>query len=135
MRLIIISATFILMSASAFAQNNSAKIIEAYGQTRYEQMASTNPGAIELLGKYAEHGFDIVDTNPKYNDASELMQVALHSKTEETVSANEFMEDYNSGNFNILNYVFFPSNETQIYRIAGTNKVLIIYNQQSILSK
>lgn len=135
MKLFIVSASFILMSMFSFAQNSAAKIVEAYGQVRYDQMASTNPGALELLGKFSSHGFDVSEMNPKYNNQTLLSQVNLRSKNSANVSVEEFMNDYNSGAFNILGYDFFPTNETQIFRLDGYNKVLIIYSQQSILSK
>jgi hypothetical protein len=135
MKTLITALTLSLSAAFSFAQDNSAKIIEAYGQAEYDQMSISNPGRVTLLNKFVEYGLEIKDTDPKYNSQVELSEIKLRSKVESSIPVSDFIQDFNSSDFNPLEYSFLPGNETKVYRLAGTNKILIIHSQQSILSK
>lgn len=120
---------------SVLGQTNGASMIKSvYGENHYNEMVSTNPGQIELLEKYAVHGFHIVDAEDKYNAFPELNEISLRAKSNSTITIQSFLQIYNSGSFNPLNYGFFPGAETQIFRLQGTDFVIVIDNQSSILA-
>lgn len=135
MKKLFVTMTICCASALAFGQDQSSKIIEVYGQEFFDQTSTTNPGAIELFSKYNLHGFDIVDSNPKYASEQSLSMVPLRSKTGDEVSVSDFLNDFNSSDFNMLEYGFYPNQTTQIFNLAGSNKVILIYSQKTILSK
>lgn len=122
-------------SLYTFAQSpEETKIVHAYGEVEYNQMLTSNPGQVELLEKYILHGFHLVPSNDKYLDFPELTEIPLRSKLDVSISIENFMQSYDSGNFNPLLYRFFPSNEIQIFRLQGTNRVVLIDSQSSILA-
>lgn len=135
MKTLIITLTLMLSVAYTYAQDNTAKIIDAYGQAEYDEMSNSNPGMITLLNKYVSYGMEVIDMNPKYNSEPILNEIQLRSKIEMSVPVTDFIADYNSANFNPLDYKFFPGTDVQIYRLTGTNKILLIHNQQTVLSK
>jgi hypothetical protein len=123
-------------SLASFAQTSGVSmIVEAYGQTHYDEMLISNPGQIELLEKYATSGFKLVPFDDKYSSFPELTEISLRSKTDVTITVQAFLAEYDGGNFNPLNYRFFPGNEPQVYRLQGSSRVIYIPSQQSILAQ
>lgn len=121
---------------SIFGQTDgSSMIIAAYGQSHYNEMSATNPGQIELLEKFALQGFHVVLTNNKYETFTELTEIPLRSKSNGTVSIQDFLQAYDSGSFNPLMYGFFPGPETQVFKLHDTDRVVIIDGQSSILAQ
>lgn len=135
MKEIIITTLTLFISGSVFCQQNYDKVIEVYGETSFNEMQMTNPGALELLDKYAEWGMELVASNEKYDLATPLQSIPLRSKSAESITIQEFIDAYNSANFNSLAYGFFPSNEIQVFKLSGTNYALLIQRQDTILSK
>lgn len=132
----IVSALILLCSVSfSFAQSpdNSSKIIEVYGASWFEQMSTDNPDVIALLNNYIAYGFEVIEVTPdKLENIKTLESIPLRSKSGGSVYAAEFIEDFNSDNFNLLIYDFFPRNETQYYHLDGTNFVIRIASQEEI---
>lgn len=118
---------------SAFSQDHTNKIIEAYGQETFDHYQAQNPGLITLLNKYVDSGMQVVDSNPKYASAQVLNTIQIRSKSSETISIEDFLLAYSSGNFNPLTYGFFPTNELQIFVLGNSSKVLIIDSQSNLL--
>ncbi|MDG1332785.1 MAG: hypothetical protein P8P74_10665 [Crocinitomicaceae bacterium] len=115
-------------------QTDGVSMIKSvYGENHYNEMVSTNPGQIELLEKYAVYGFHVVDAEDKYDVFPELTEVPLRSKSNNSITIQAFLQAYNSGNFNPLNYSFFPGKEIQVFRLQGTDFVILIDNQSNIL--
>jgi hypothetical protein len=53
----------------------------------------------------------------------------------DSISVEQFIEEYNSTDFNPLRYLFFTKVEGQVYRLKGTNKMICILPQEAILLK
>lgn len=103
------------------------KIIAFYGEEWYQRENAENPQLISILNLYLEKGFKVVDVSPgKYNELTPLTEIKLASKTNQTISIQEFLSDFESENFNPLVYQFFPANETQVYKLEGIDKVIYI---------
>lgn len=113
----------------------ASKIIAVYGQAHHDEMSATNPGQIELLEKYALHGMHVVPTNDKYDAFQVITEIPLRSKSNETVTIQDFLQAYDSENFNPLMYGFFPGAETQIFKLQGTDRVVLIDSQSIILAQ
>lgn len=135
MKKLLTLGTILMCTLFAFGQTDGEALIKsAYGETEYNQMLSSNPGRIELLEKYALHGFHVLPANDKYNSYPELTEIPLRSKTTSSTSIQTFLQEYNSGNFNPLSSAFFPKTETQVYRLQGVDLIIVIDTQQSILA-
>lgn len=136
MKKLFILCVLLTCTLFSFGQTDATAMIKSvYGQNQYNEMSSTNPGQIVLLEKYALYGFHVVSTNDKYNTFSELTEIPLRSKLNQTESIQVFLQAYNSGNFNPLSYTFFPGNETQIFRLQGTDLIILIDSQATILAQ
>lgn len=121
-------------SFSAFSQSDHSKIIEAYGQERYQTLLNTNPGMIELLDAYIDKGVKLIDMHEKYANEAQISSIALRSKSSLSISVEEFVEIFESETFNPLNYSFFPKDAIQIFVLGSTNKVLVIDSQKNLLN-
>lgn len=128
---VILTCTF-----SIFGQADGTSMIKSvYGENHYNEMSSTNPGQIELLENYALHGFHVLPKDDKYDMFSELTEIPLRSKLNSTESIQVFLQSYNSGNFNPLTYAFFPGEEIQIFRLQGSDLIILIDSQATILAQ
>lgn len=122
-------------ASTVFGQSSATTMIkDVYGESHYSEMLTSNSGKLELLEKYALHGFHVVASEDKYDSFPELTEVALRSKVTSTVSVQSFLQAYNSGSFNPLMYSFFPGSEAQVFRLQGTDWVILIDNQETILA-
>lgn len=139
MKALLVTLVLLVTGTCAFGQVMSIgeqKVLDVYGQNQFNEMKANNPGMLAVLGGFAEHGFSIEqNTNPKYNSAEQLTQVPLRSKTGDAIPVQDFITAYTGGNFNILNYGFMPSKTTQVYRLQGTDYLLVIDRQETILSE
>jgi hypothetical protein len=123
--------------AFSFGQqlSNSEKIIQVYGQEWFDRMQSSNSSGLQVFDRYVENGFSVENfIDEKYNSFPVLDSIPLRSKTESSVSIEEFLMDYSSSDFNPLKYKFFPGNTTQIYKLQGVNKIIKILPQSSLLN-
>lgn len=134
-KLLLLCAILVCTCSSLAQSDGTSMILEAYGQNRYDEMSSSNPGQIELLEKYALFGFHILPSNDKYASFPELIEIPMRSKNGTTVSIQEFLQAFDSGSFNPLVYGFFPQNDIQLFRLQGTNRVVFIDRQSTILEQ
>lgn len=136
MKLILVKCCILAVctSFSAFSQTSHSQIIEAYGQERYQTLLNTNPGMIELLEAYVDHGVKLIDMNDKYLDRVPVNNIHLRSKSSESITVEEFIELFETEEFNPLNYSFFPNDSLQVFVLGATNKVLIIESQKNLLN-
>jgi hypothetical protein len=125
---LIITLGLFLFSFPIFSQQSAEeKIKDFYGEEWYNREINENNQLIEILKLYVENGFKVISTeNGKYNELTPLTEIKLASKTNQTISIQEFLLDYESGNFNPLVYQFFLANETQVYKLEGIDKVIYI---------
>ena len=115
---------------------NSDKIIEFYGEERVAQWMNDDPSLLTLVDKYISYGFMVKTVSEgKYSEFTPLESVPLSAKTGGTVSVAEFLEDFQSDNFNPLKYKFFPQKDFQIYKLDGVDAIIYILPQDIILSK
>jgi hypothetical protein len=135
MKNLLTAVVAVLISCAVYSQDATAKVIAVYGEEAYAEMASSNPGQLELLSKYSDWGLEVVPSNDKYDQAIELQNVPLRSKSANSVSVQEFLTAYNSVGFNPLMYGLFPSNEIQVFKLQGVDFAILIQTQQNILSK
>lgn len=128
MKKLIFSVALILNFQLSYAQvSSSEKIKLFYGDEWYNRENTENQQFILLLKNYIEKGFKVEDVSlGKYMELSPLTEIKLANKTNQTISIQEFLSDYESENFNPLVYQFFPANETQVYKLEGIDKVIYI---------
>lgn len=133
----LIFSFFLIFNGALFSQlNNSTKIVDFYGQERVNMMESETPELLTLLDKYISNGFMVKDVSDgKYSEFVPLNTIFLSRKEGGEVSIAEFLLDYQSPNFNPLNYKFFPGKDFQVFKLAGVNKIIYILPQEIILTK
>jgi len=120
---------------TSFSQKHSDKIIHAYGQLAFDAYQVNNPGMLIEMDNYIDFGFEVkTSTSEKYLTVPVLSEIPLRLKTVTSVSIDTFLNDYNSSSFNPLIYKFFPKKFIQVYRLEGTDKIVIISNHSTILS-
>ena len=126
-----------LFNGFLFAQvQNADKISEVYGQERMTQWSNENPSLITLMDKYISYGFMVKNVSEgKYSEFVPIETVPLNDKEGGSVSVAEFLEDFQSDNFNPLKYKFFPQKDFQIYKLDGVDAIIYILPQDIILSK
>ena len=127
----LLACTFIFGQVNQTEQ----KVIDVFGQERFNSMSTNSPGTLELLSKFAEFGVEVLPSNEKYNSFQGITEIPLRSKSGGTVSIQEFLTDFHGGSFNALVYNFLPTKEIQIYKLEGTNLVILIENQETYLAK
>lgn len=138
--LILISFVVYVSFTSIYTENvkNSDKIIELIGESRYQFNLENNPGLIYFLDAKVDFGFQIIDMIPeKSNDFKQLSQIPLLSKSEnQSITPEEFVNLYNSGNLNILLFDFQNQPKSNLYfSLGNTGNALIIYSVEHINSK
>jgi hypothetical protein len=126
------------VSSFSFSQDlqHADKIIEVYGQEWLEESEQNNPALVTLLDKYVNHGFYVKNVSEgKYSEFTPIESVPLLTKEGGAVTVQEFLQDYESTDFNPLKYKFFPGKDFQVIKLAGVNKIIYILPQDSILLK
>lgn len=115
---------------------NEQKIIDVYGLEWVNQMKTDNPVLLQLFDKYVSYGFMVkaVSTG-KYSEFQPLEYIPLRSKSGGEVSVAEFLEDFNSDNFNPLKYAFFPTTDFQVFKLKDVDFIIYILPQQEIMKK
>jgi hypothetical protein len=115
---------------------NEAKILEVYGQEWVNARKVDQPDLLVLMDKYISHGFMVNDVSEgKYQEFEPLEFISLTTKNEQVVTVDEFLTDFGSSTFNPLHYTFFPTQDVQIFKLKGVNKIIYILPQSSILLK
>ncbi len=116
---------------------NSDKIIEVYGQEWYDRMQVDAPDLLVLMDKYVDHGFSVRTVSEgKYDAELEPLEfIPLVSKTDTSITVEQFLLEAASPNFNPLRYQFFSTKDAQVYKLKGVNKIIYIIPQESILLK
>ena len=128
MKRLVFTIASLLIFQFSYSQVSTIERIKAfYGEEWYQRENAENPQFITIINLYLEKGFKVIDVSPgKYNELTPLTEIKLASKTNQTISIQGFLSDYESGNFNPLVYQFFPANETQVYKLEGIDKVIYI---------
>jgi hypothetical protein len=115
---------------------NETKIVGVYGQDWVDARKIDQPDLLILMDKYISHGFLIENVSEgKYQEIEPMEFIPLTSKTEQVVTVEEFLTDFASTTFNPLHYKFFPTQDVQIIKLKGVNKIIYILPQSSILLK
>lgn len=128
----IILLSFLSLSTIGFSQQiPDSLIVEVYGNAQYTKWKNADPALLSLMKNYIDRGVKISESNQKYDQLPLLTEIELRSKDAETITVEQFLEDYHSGNFNPLKYKFFPKQAIQVFRIGG-GKVIIIDNQPNL---
>ncbi len=127
---------FIFFSFSALSQLSAeAKIKNHFGVDWYDREVLENNQWIEILKVYVTEGFKLISIQQgKYNELTPINEVKLNSKSNEAISIQQFINEYESENFNPLQYQFFPTIETQIIKLDGINKVIYIESISNLLN-
>lgn len=137
MKNFIVMTFLLLTSGTAFCQlMNSDKITEVYGQEWLTDTEVNNPALLTLMDKYITYGFNVKNVSEgKYAEFVPLEFVPLSSKEGGSVTVEEFLADYEGGNFNPLKYQFFPAKDFQVFKLKGVDKIIYLLPQESILLK
>ena len=95
-----------------------------------------HPVMLVLMDKYISHGFLVQeDTEGKFHALEPLEMIPLRTGQMDSISVEQFISEYNSPEFNPLRYLFFTKVEGQVFRLKGTNKMICILPQETILVK
>lgn len=137
MKTLLIFSLFLLLNGALFSQlNNTTKIVDFYGQERVTMMEQETPELLTLLDKYISHGFMVKNvSHGKYAEFVPLTTIQLSRKEGGEVTVEEFLLDFESANFNPLNYKFFPGKDFQVFKLSGVDKIIYILPQETILLK
>lgn len=138
MKSIITTTLFIFICGISFSQlQYQNKIIEVYGQEWYNRMEVDAPDLLVLMDKYVDHGFSVRTVSEGKYDAElvPLEFIPLVSKTDTSITVEQFLLEASSPNFNPLRYQFFSTKDAQVYKLKGVNKIIYIIPQESILLK
>jgi hypothetical protein len=129
----------VCVSSFSFAQDlqHADKIIEVYGQEWYDRMKNDAPDVLTLMDKYVDHGFFVRTVSEgKYEQEQEPIEIIpLTSKTNSYITVDQFMQEFESPNFNPLRYRYFSTKDAQVYKLKGVNKIIYIIPQEAILRK
>jgi hypothetical protein len=128
----------VLASFGTFGQEliNEAKIVEVYGQDFVDSRRLVQPDMLVLMDKYISHGFLIQeDADGKFQSLEPLEMIPLRTEQMDSITIEQFLQEYNNAGFNPLRYLFFTKVEGQVYRLKGTNKMICILPQETIQSK
>ena len=135
---LVLTAILMLSCFVALSQEltNEAKIVEVYGQEWVDARKVDQPDLLVLMDKYISFGFMVKNVSEgKYQEFEPMEFIPLASKTEQVVTVVEFLTDFASATFNPLNYKFFPTQDAQMIKLKGVNKIIYILPQSSILVK
>lgn len=129
--------TFFLCGLTFSQLNHADKIKEVYGQEWFDRMQTDAPDLLVLMDKYISHGFSVrtVSEGKYETELVPIEFVPLVSKTNESITVQQFMQEVESPNFNPLRYQFFSTKDAQVYKLKGVNKIIYIIPQESILLK
>lgn len=137
-------ALIVLMSFSSvftYGQElkNKSKLIESIGQEKFQSSIQENPGKIKFLSAYESDGYSIEELpSDKKIEMKTLSEIPLkcdkENKSERRViSVKEFVQKSENNELNILLYDFQPDfSKIQMFKLVGTNKVLIIQSSKRI---
>ena len=134
--LLLILVIVTLSSTCAYSQQfqHQEKLVEFYGQQRYDELLQVDPALLNLLDNYVDHGFYVKNVSPgKYAEFTPIQYVPLADKNGDSVSISDFLLDYNSQNFNPLKYAYFPIEQVQIFKMEGVDKIIYILPYSSII--
>jgi hypothetical protein len=125
------------VSSFGFSQiENETKIVEKYGQEWYETVRIESPNLLSLIDNYISHGFQVLTVDEiKYANFQPLEFIENSSKIGGFTSVEDFLIKYDSPNFNPLDYNFFPTSKSQVFKLKGINKIIYILPQDLILDK
>lgn len=134
---------FILfVSTIIYSQNNpTSKLLVIYSQEQIEYLEDTNPQLLNYYMNFAEKGMKVETiVDDKYlTEIPQLSVITLHkmksdaSELIEEISVQEFLNDYNSSEFNPLKYNLYPKQKRAYYYLAGTDKILIIESASKLI--
>ncbi len=134
----VITAILVFSCFVVLCQNltNESKIVEVYGQEWVDARKIDQSDLLILMDKYISFGFIVENVSEgKYEEFEPMEFIPLTSKTEQFVTVDEFLNDFESSTFNPLQYKFFPREDVQIIKLKGVNKIIYILPQSSILLK
>ena len=111
---------------------NQAQIVEFLGQTKFNELLSTNPSYLTFLDTRCSSGYKIIDMSKEKAAEFELIDKIqknnMYTSPVEAITAVEFVQAASSPNFNFLQYSFlFDSKEMTYYKLGSTGKVLMIF--------
>jgi len=133
----------LFFSTFSFAQNleNENEIIEYLGMEKYTSVLHSNPAYLKFLDVRCSDGYIVMDyVEEKMNDFP-VLETITHGEwitIEEDgksslefvvtqVTSESFMLDYESENFNFLEYRFTFDSKDVVYHVLGnTGKVIMI---------
>jgi hypothetical protein len=109
-----------------------SKFLAVYGEANWDDWEVTNPALLHYLEQYAERGVSLQPFNAKYADAPLLDAIPLTGHPETQVAVSDFLTDFNSPDFNPLEYSFQVTNEIQVFRIPAAHQVLVIASRAQL---
>ncbi|MGM0649729.1 MAG: hypothetical protein ACQES1_04380 [Bacteroidota bacterium] len=121
---LIISICMFSGVAAQDIHETDSRLAVRFSESQIEQWKQNNPNRIDLFEFELEHGYDIRTMPPeKLEDVPDLYYIDY-----ETKSKGEKVQSVDEQDFNLYLYNYERDmDHNNHYRIAGTNKVLVIY--------
>lgn len=111
--------------------NHKDKLIEFLGQERFDKINSQSNGYLRFLDLRCSDGWQIIDNIDGKFDQYEKLDSLNYSTPEKVinaVSAEEILNQINSGEFNLIKYTLkWDKDKTVYYVLGNTGKVLAIH--------
>lgn len=133
------SAIALFVSFLSISQTieNQDKLVEKFGQDRYNEMQTQNPNLLESLDFKISHGYVLIDNIPEKYETLPIknsFEKHINKTTTETINSNQLISEIDSGTFNILLYNFpFSKNEDQVFRL-NNSQALIIRSEKTLIN-
>lgn len=117
------------------SQTTEQKVKDFLGDSRYQELKSSNPGFISFLLVKTEEGFRISEANDAKKNSYEKINSVFYKKQE--ISIEDLLNDLHHESFNILNYSFpnHNSNNTTHYLLGNSTTLLTIYSNSVLNNK
>ncbi len=110
-------------------QSTDTCISAVFGEEYLQNVKNSNPGLYRYFDGICQNGIRLEKAgNSKYSDAPVMARIPVRDpeSPEKTISIDAFVEAYQSSDFNPLMYNLAPTDEYQVFRLAGTSYLLFI---------
>ncbi len=128
---LLISLTFVTLQLFGQTKADIERINEAYGDNYAEELAISNPGKFQILAKYSETGFIVLQGDIRTKNVVEINEVPLRKKGE-TIGIKEFVYILQNETYNPLNFEWIPGIHPMVYKLASTDYFICVPSQEQL---
>jgi hypothetical protein len=145
-RIIFVFTLFFLGLTNCFSQSsfdNPVKLVDFLGQEKFDEILSSNPSYLTFLDVKCTSLYTVLDLpSEKTQSMTVLNEIEkriwdtnvktgdeILNKVKNLISTNQFIQELQSPNFNILEYTFAQDRSTDKYYVLGNSgKVIVIHS-------